>query len=767
MIKIYTLLALIFYVQYSSAQQLLKNNYEPLTSSGAIPEEFINSVRAKFERYQSENIDNRDKRKIKRDKSEFLLSSSGQLDDVLKSGKVTFNNEISNYLNKIADKILATDNTLRNQVRIYPIGFETSNAFAFNEGALFIHIGLIARANSEAELAFIIGHEIGHYQKKHSIQRHIEAKKAERGEGDYKLVDENDKLKAVRKYSRENEIEADRYGFNLFSNSGYNSFAAVNALLNLNRTNSPPLSTHFSISLLEKGTYVIPAYYYENAKRSSSETNAESSDEIDAEDELATHPSLDERVDLLLSKLKVSDTINKPYFIISKSEFEYIRELCRMEMCRIYLLENKIDLAFYHINTMLQQYPDNLYLQRMMAITLARISEASYNSNLVSLIKSENKCAEELITSNYMLRKMHKEELFLLSIRYAWWVKSTNTSTNDIDRILKYTITNYTSKFPRELKDFAPPDSFSRSLVNSYYFIDTSVIITNANSKSKINKGRASLKYRYWFDRSLSRFALSDIMNNPEFAEFYNKTANENPDRMKTESEDEPSDEKIVNKNALITKSKKKVDAMNISSMIFVEPEFYIVDNRKNKQTDFLVNENAEYKLRSMIESTADKAGFKLTILAGNNFDNNDVQKFTDYGIIKDWFNEYFGDRKRTAVHVDYIKIKEIIKRYDSRYAALMVNVSSISNDHISFKLLTLAFTIIYFPLLPFGIYNLLPDKEYTMVLAIVDLEESKIVYGNSISFETADSRDLFKSQLYGILTTLKGNKSTRKGANS
>jgi hypothetical protein len=53
------------------------------------------------------------------------------------------------------------------------------------------------------------------------------------------------------------------------------------------------------------------------------------------------------------------------------------------------------------------------------------------------------------------------------------------------------------------------------------------------------------------------------------------------------------------------------------------------------------------------------------------------------------------------------------------------------------------------------------------MVLAIVDLEESKIVYGNSISFETADSRDLFKSQLYGILTTLKGKKSTRKGANS
>ncbi|MFN9582061.1 MAG: M48 family metallopeptidase [Bacteroidota bacterium] len=769
--KFYAVLFVHLFAVAVFAQQQLDKNYDPISSKGAIPAEFINSVNAKWEQYQQQQIDKKEKRKNRKDKVDFLLSSSEQLDAVLKSGKVTFSNDVYQYLNKLTDKILDDNVKLINEVRVYPIDFETSNAFAFNEGALFVHVGLIARSESEAELAYILGHEIGHYEKKHSIQRHMEAKKAERNEGVYKRTDENEQLKAVRKYSRENEIDADKFGYKLLVASGYNAYAAVNALANLRRTLSPPLSTNFDIRLLEKGTLVIPKYYYENAevaseKPTEKEEGKSTEEAAEEEDELSTHPSIDSRIDAFLSELRVNDTINKPYYLVSKTDFEYIRELCRFELCRIYLLENKIDMAFYHINTMQQRYPENEYLKRMMAIAVARIAEASANNSLKRRIKSEANCADELVTSNYMLRKMNKEEISLLAIRYAWWVKQTSPPSADIDRILKYTITNYTSNYARKLTDFAAKDSFSRKLVDSYYIIDTTSLVVGNNKKSKINKTKSNT-LRYWFDRSMSRFALSDIKDDAEFVKLFNTIASENPDRKKSISEDENTDNKSEKDNSVvISKSKEKVKSLNINSMILIEPEYYRVDNRKKKKTDAISNEVKEYKIRNMLLQTAEKAGFKLTLLAGNNFDENDVQRFTDYGLLKDWMNEFFIDKKRTAIPVDYTRINEIIKRYDSRYAALMVNVASVSNDNFSTKLLTLIVSVMYFPLLPFALYNMLPDKEFTMVFAVVDLEESKIVYGNIINFDTEDKSDLLKSQLYGIFTTLKGKKKAKKGEN-
>jgi hypothetical protein len=188
------------------------------------------------------------------------------------------------------------------------------------------------------------------------------------------------------------------------------------------------------------------------------------------------------------------------------------------------------------------------------------------------------------------------------------------------------------------------------------------------------------------------------------------------------------------------------------------------VDKRKKKEVDAIVNENTELRMRDLIKQSAESAGFKLTLLAGNNFETGDVQKFTDYGLLKDWMNEFFIYKKRTAIPVDYSRIKEIINRYDSRYAAFMVNVTTISNDDFGTKMLYLLVGIIYFPLLPVAILNMFPENSYSMVLAVVDLEQSKIVYGNIITFDATDSNDLFKSQMYGIFATLKGKKKTKKG---
>src|SRR5262245_41044732 len=49
------------------------------------------------------------------------------------------------------------------------------NAFALPGGYIYVSRGLLAIANSEAELANVIGHEIGHVAARHAAQREVRA----------------------------------------------------------------------------------------------------------------------------------------------------------------------------------------------------------------------------------------------------------------------------------------------------------------------------------------------------------------------------------------------------------------------------------------------------------------------------------------------------------------------------------------------------------------------------------------------------------------
>jgi predicted Zn-dependent protease len=134
------------------------------------------------------------------------------------------------------------------------------NAFALPAGTVFVTAPLLAMAESEAELAGVIGHEIGHVKARHAAERIEKAKREEgkswlyavgggvlggaAGFGLGKLLcppsDQSCIAKAtamgaaagagggllIQKYkfmanSREDEMEADRIGFRTAANAGY------------------------------------------------------------------------------------------------------------------------------------------------------------------------------------------------------------------------------------------------------------------------------------------------------------------------------------------------------------------------------------------------------------------------------------------------------------------------------------------------------------------------------------------------------------------
>ena len=171
-------------------------------------------------------------------------------------------NESQLYLKGIGQEIVRTNQLNNNpyQYDFYLVESKAVNAFALPAGKIFVTTPLLAMADTEAELAGVIGHEIGHVKARHTAERIDYAKKeqgnswmyalggtlagAGLGYGLSKLIckpKDKECVERIAKYgamagaagglliqkygfmanSQEDEMEADRIGFRTSVTAGY------------------------------------------------------------------------------------------------------------------------------------------------------------------------------------------------------------------------------------------------------------------------------------------------------------------------------------------------------------------------------------------------------------------------------------------------------------------------------------------------------------------------------------------------------------------
>lgn len=124
-------------------------------------------------------------------------------------------------------------------IRIYIVETPYFNASMAPNGTMQVWTGLLLRAQNEAQLAYVLGHEIGHFQRRHSIQiwRDIRSKSdslvffrvltAAAGAGFVGDLAQLAALASIYAFSRDNEREADDVGFELIAKAGYNPHEAA------------------------------------------------------------------------------------------------------------------------------------------------------------------------------------------------------------------------------------------------------------------------------------------------------------------------------------------------------------------------------------------------------------------------------------------------------------------------------------------------------------------------------------------------------------
>ena len=189
-------------------------DYKPILLRGPIPKEIIENVKDKKEL----NIKSSNDELSEKQKQEFYTIFSYAIKNYFQSGYIYFNDTFTSYLSRVVNEI--TINNGIKGVKIYPSKVDDANALSWQDGSIFFNIRLLNWIDNEAQLAYILCHEISHYIKKHSMQE-FQFTRNNRDDV-FNKGNEFDKVLSTLSFSRTQELDADKSGFELFSKTKYN-----------------------------------------------------------------------------------------------------------------------------------------------------------------------------------------------------------------------------------------------------------------------------------------------------------------------------------------------------------------------------------------------------------------------------------------------------------------------------------------------------------------------------------------------------------------
>lgn len=182
----------------------------------------------------------------------MLLSKSDELalgkqtdQQILETYGVYNDPQMLNYVTTLGKKLGSQSHwpDLDYQFRI--LDTPVINAFAVPGGFIYVTRGILSYLNNEAELAGVLGHEIGHVTARHSAQQYSRATLAQLGLGIGAMASETFRKYAglaqfgvgmlFLRFSRDNERQADALGVEYSSKGGYDSNNMANFFVTLER----------------------------------------------------------------------------------------------------------------------------------------------------------------------------------------------------------------------------------------------------------------------------------------------------------------------------------------------------------------------------------------------------------------------------------------------------------------------------------------------------------------------------------------------------
>lgn len=375
-------------------------------------------------------------KKVRDDYKKIYTHRLSQIKELLSAGHAVTDPQTVSYLQSIVERIINSNDELKNlNLRILFSKDWWPNAYSMGEGTIIVNAGLFIYLKTEAELAFVLAHEIAHFKLNHSgrsVDRYIETIHSEAYQSELKRLAKEqymvnrqlDQLARTivfngRRHSREYETDADQKAYYYLLKSGFYTGALESALQTLNHIDDTVYFKPLHIEkLLNFTKYPFKQKWIQKESAIFSEMKEEiTQKEKMEEDSLKTHPDCLKRIELFH---KLNPELKGDSFLINEPFFKQLQKNFLIEITEACYQNGNLSRNLYYSLQMIQENQFIPYAVYSAARCLNKIFEEQKNHSLGMQVDIENKFFSE--DYNLLLRFLNRirlQELGLLNLHFC------------------------------------------------------------------------------------------------------------------------------------------------------------------------------------------------------------------------------------------------------------------------------------------------------------------------------------------------------------
>lgn len=296
----------------------------------------------------------------------------------------------TNWFGGILDEIWRGNPALpKSEMTLFPAHYPEPNASCHGEGSLVFNLGLLSHLEDESQVAFVLCHEIAHHTQNHvnqAIGLYVETLYGDETQRQLKEISKSEfgktqKALALMKsfaygsgrHSRFKESEADSLAVIYLSRTRYNPATALRTLGILDRLDSVQWPVIPYKTLFHTQQFPFQDAWLAQKRNSLSAAAAPAAKGNWDVDSLKTHPDCRKRMALTETQLKGIPAAAQAGFGQGETLFAELKKRSAFEVLEgMYQLE-AYGRCLFRTLVMLQQYPDDAYLNAMVVKCLYEI----------------------------------------------------------------------------------------------------------------------------------------------------------------------------------------------------------------------------------------------------------------------------------------------------------------------------------------------------------------------------------------------------------
>ncbi len=621
-------------------------NYKPLECKGDIPSDFGSNYFEKIDA-QAKNIDPNLSKKERNKEMEFIQYNEFVIDNYLTSGKVLYGDAVTEYLNAVMDKVLENDVALRNEIRVYAVRSADFNAYTTNNGIIFVNLGLLAELETEAQLAYVLCHEVVHYLEKH-VRETVALEEKLKSLRVQTSADEERILLKYYSFSKNNELEADELGYkNYFAKSGYSKLAPFELMDIMLYAYLPFDNITFDWKCLASANFGIVS-----SKSLNFEAEPITARE-DVADSVSSHPNIKAR------RKELSEYANKvnkgdEFLIATKERFYELRNICRYECVEMYIRTRAYNRAIYQAFLLQQTFPDDPFLADAISYSLYAASAYLNINKRIDRLTNDKDLEGELSRVAFALKEISSIDLNTLAVCKSYENYKKNPQNSFAESIFKQSVWELITHRKKGLEDYFDSPLAAEGENGQP---DSLVVETELNTGSKVKRLKEDAADAELHEENLYKYAFVPYLKDSLFTQTF---------KHYEDGVDKKREKKIA--SDYVEPNMKNEGGANIKKLFVVTPKFYTFNVKGGGNINFKKSTRLQENYIESITKTAEMNKLGVSLFEYKHLENSSDSSFNEMQKLQIWYDENLEHDGVPIVHYSYNLVKPITEAYNTHY---------------------------------------------------------------------------------------------------